>query len=54
MAVITRCDEEIEKLQDAGVDLVFIVYAEAGIGFSDHVCSLYDKSMDMTVVVATD
>ncbi len=31
-------DDEIPELKAAGVDLVFNVYAEAGMGFSDHVC----------------
>ena len=31
-------DDEIPELEAAGVDLVFNVYAEAGTGFSDHVC----------------
>ena len=49
LAATTRHDDEILELKNVGVDLVFNIFAEAGAGFSDHVCSIYDKSMDNTV-----
>ncbi len=53
LAAITRYDDELQELKDAGVDLVFNVYAEAGTGFSDHVCSIYDKRMG-DIATSTD
>jgi predicted Kef-type K+ transport protein len=49
LAATTRYDDEIQELKDVGVNLVFNVFAEAGTGFSDHVCSIYDKSIDNTI-----
>lgn len=49
LAAITRYDDEVQELKNAGVDLVFNVFAEAGTGFSDHVCAIYDKSMDNSI-----
>ena len=36
-------DDEIEKLKEAGADEVFNFYAEAGVGFADHICQIYEE-----------
>jgi len=36
MAVISRYDDEIKELNDAGVEVVFNLYEEAGFGFANH------------------
>ncbi len=33
-----RYDDEIEVLKNGGVDAVYSLYEEAGVGFADHVC----------------
>jgi glutathione-regulated potassium-efflux system ancillary protein KefC len=38
LAAIAQYKDEIAPLKEAGVDLVLDIYAEAGAGFSDHVC----------------
>jgi voltage-gated potassium channel Kch len=35
-----RFDDEIAGLEQAGAHAVFNIYAEAGLGFADHVCEL--------------
>ncbi|MCP4338647.1 MAG: cation:proton antiporter [Desulfobulbaceae bacterium] len=49
LAATSRHDDEILELKNIGVDMVFNIFAEAGSGFSDHVCSIYDKSLDSAV-----
>jgi len=39
VAAIARYADEIESLKDAGVHAAFNLYAEAGAGFAEHVCS---------------
>jgi len=36
VAAISRYDDEMKELIDAGVDVVFNLYEEAGFGFADH------------------
>jgi predicted Kef-type K+ transport protein len=36
-------DDEIEELKEAGADEVFNFYAEAGQGFADHICEIFDS-----------
>ncbi len=36
-------DDEIERLKKAGADEVFNFYAEAGVGFADHICQVYEE-----------
>jgi len=36
VAAISRYDDEMKELLDAGVDVVFNLYEEAGFGFADH------------------
>jgi predicted Kef-type K+ transport protein len=38
IAALSRYDDEIEELKEAGVDIVFNLYTEAGIGYAEHVC----------------
>jgi predicted Kef-type K+ transport protein len=38
IAAIAAFDDQVEILQDAGIDLVFNVFKEAGAGFANHVC----------------
>ncbi len=40
LAAIAQYEDEIDPLKKAGVDLVLDIYAEAGAGFSDHVCQI--------------
>jgi TrkA family protein/sodium/hydrogen exchanger family protein len=35
-------DDEIEALKEEGVDAAFSFYAEAGLGFADHVCRVME------------
>ena len=37
VAATARFPDEVEKLRKRGVDAVFNIYTEAGIGFADHV-----------------
>ncbi len=41
IAAVAAFDDQIEKLKEAGVDLVFSAYKEAGAGFADHVCAKF-------------
>lgn len=43
IAAIVAFDDQIEILKDAGIDLVFSVHKEAGVGFADHVCAQVEK-----------
>ena len=43
IAAVARYDDEIEGLQKLGVDSVFNLYEEAGIGFAEHVCELFGE-----------
>lgn len=36
-------EDEIEELKEAGADEAFNFYAEAGAGFADHICEIYEK-----------
>jgi len=38
LASIVRYKDEITPLKEAGVDIVLDIFAEAGTGFSDHIC----------------
>jgi predicted Kef-type K+ transport protein len=41
IAAVARFDDEKEELQRLGVDLVFNLYEEAGIGFAEHICDVF-------------
>ncbi len=43
LAAIAQYKDEIAPLKEAGVDLVLDIYAEAGAGFSDHVCQAIEQ-----------
>ncbi len=45
LAATAQYKDEIAPLKDAGVDLVLDIYAEAGAGFSDHVCHAVAKGL---------
>ena len=40
IAAVAIYDDEIKQLQELGVDSVFNVYEEAGVGFAEHVCEM--------------
>ncbi len=39
VAATAKYPEDVQELQNAGVDAAFNIYAEAGAGFADHVCA---------------
>jgi hypothetical protein len=39
IAALSRFDDETEELKAAGVNVVFNLYCEAGIGYAEHVCA---------------
>jgi glutathione-regulated potassium-efflux system ancillary protein KefC len=41
IAAVSRFDDEMAELQRMGVDSVFNLYEEAGIGFAEHVCETF-------------
>lgn len=43
IAAIVGFEDQIEQLKEAGIDLVFSVPKEAGVGFADHVCAYVEK-----------
>jgi len=44
VAAISRYDDEIKELTDAGVEVVFNLYEEAGFGFANHTYNqIYDR-----------
>lgn len=42
IATVAHYDDEIEDLKKLGVDSVFNLYEEAGIGFAEHVCEVME------------
>ncbi|MCK5700611.1 MAG: NAD-binding protein, partial [Cyclobacteriaceae bacterium] len=42
IAAVAHYEDEIKELQSLGVDLVFNLYEEAGIGFAEHVCDVME------------
>lgn len=40
IAAVARFDDEIKDLEHLGIDSVFNLYEEAGIGFAEHVCEV--------------
>jgi glutathione-regulated potassium-efflux system ancillary protein KefC len=45
IAAVARFDDEIAELQKLGVDSVFNLYEEAGIGFAEHVCEVLGEGI---------
>jgi hypothetical protein len=37
-----RYDDEMQLLKDEGINAVYSLYEEAGVGFADHVCDHMD------------
>jgi len=44
IAAVVDFDDEKEELENLGVDSVFNLYEEAGIGFAEHVCEVMDPA----------
>jgi hypothetical protein len=42
IAATAHFDDQVLELEEAGVDVVFNFYADAGAGFAEHVCKLRD------------
>ncbi|MEN8194522.1 MAG: cation:proton antiporter family protein, partial [Bacteroidota bacterium] len=42
VTVTAEHEDEIEQLINAGADKAFNFYAEAGVGFADHICQIYE------------
>jgi glutathione-regulated potassium-efflux system ancillary protein KefC len=45
IAAVARFDDEMEDLQKLGVESVFNLYEEAGIGFAEHVCEDFEEDL---------
>jgi predicted Kef-type K+ transport protein len=45
IAAVARFDDEMEELQKLGVNSVFNLYEEAGIGFAEHVCEEFAEEI---------
>jgi len=43
IAAVARYADELEELQKLGVDSVFNLYEEAGVGFAEHVCEVFEE-----------
>lgn len=46
IAAVAHYEDEIKELQSLGVDSVFNLYEEAGIGFAKHVCEVMGNSIE--------
>ena len=46
IAALSRYDDEMEELKQAGVEVVFNLYAEAGAGYAEHIFQIFDKSLN--------
>ena len=46
IAAVARFDDELKDLEHLGVDSVFNLYEEAGIGFAEHVCDVMDGQLN--------
>lgn len=47
IAAVARFDDEMEELKKLGVDSVFNLYEEAGIGFAEHVCEQFGEEISV-------
>ena len=43
IAALSRYEDEIEELKQAGVQVVFNLYEEAGVGYAEHICQIVDN-----------
>lgn len=48
VAAISRYDDELEELKQAGVQIVFNLYSEAGVGFAEQSFQIYDNKQQST------
>jgi hypothetical protein len=43
IAALSRYDDEIEELKQAGVQVVFNLYVEAGVGYAEQVYQIFNQ-----------
>jgi len=43
VAALAKFDDEVKELRSVGVDTAFDLYSEAGAGFADHVCNVFNQ-----------
>ncbi len=46
IAALSRYDDEMEELKQAGVQVVFNLYAEAGSGYAEHIFKIFNQSLN--------
>ena len=46
IAALSRYDDEMEELKQAGVQVVFNLYAEAGAGYAEHIFQIFNQSLN--------
>ncbi|NOX46452.1 MAG: cation:proton antiporter [Chlorobi bacterium] len=44
IAALSRYNDEMEELKQAGVQVVFNLYAEAGAGYAEHIFQIFDQT----------
>jgi Trk K+ transport system NAD-binding subunit len=49
IAAVSRFDDEKKQLKNLGVDSVFNLYEEAGIGFAEHVCEVMESKIGQEI-----
>jgi len=45
IAALSRYDDEMEELKQAGVKVVFNLYVEAGTGYAEHIFQIFNQSL---------
>ena len=43
VAAVAKFDDEVKELKAMGVDTAFNLYSEAGAGFANHVCNIFEE-----------
>jgi Trk K+ transport system NAD-binding subunit len=43
VAAVAKFDDEVKELEALGVDTAFDLYSEAGAGFANHVCNVFNQ-----------
>jgi hypothetical protein len=43
IAALSRYEDEIEELKELGVQVVFNLYSEAGVGYAEHVYQMFNQ-----------
>jgi hypothetical protein len=51
VAAIAKFDDEMKQLLSVGVHTAFDLYSEAGAGFADHVCNVFQQKRPELVSV---